>query len=279
MTKLCILTLACVLAFVGATSAEQEPKKKAQAKPVTKPQVTKQHVAPHTANTHVNHVQGQGTTHNNVNKTTFHQANKTVNNNNTVNKTVNKVQVNNKVTANTKVTNLHAANAGNWSKIHQQHQNFHATANTHIASAKFNAKYHIAGAQNWHGHQYGVFQNYHPQWHDHFWWHDHYHNVLLFGGGWYYWNSGYWYPAWGYDESAAYYPYDGPIYVGSNPTPADQIVADVQTSLQDQGFYHGDVDGLLGPLTRAALADYQQAQGLEMTAALDQPTMESLGMG
>jgi hypothetical protein len=116
-------------------------------------------------------------------------------------------------------------------------------------------------------------------WHDHGWWHNHYHNVLLFGGGWYYWNSGYWYPAWGYDESAAYYPYDGPIYVGSNPAPADQIIASVQTSLQEQGFYHGDVDGLLGPLTRAALADYQQAQGLEMTAALDQPTLESLGMG
>ncbi len=66
--------------------------------------------------------------------------------------------------------------------------------------------------------------------------------------------------------------------MGSNPTPPDQIVADVQASLQEQGFYHGDVDGLLGPLTRAALADYQQAQGLEMTAALDEPTLQSLGM-
>jgi putative peptidoglycan binding protein len=277
MKKLLIVVLACAVAFVGTTQAAQpDPnKKKAPAKPVTKTPATKQHVTTNT-NTHVNHVQGQGTTHNNanVNKTTFHQTNKTVNNN----KTVNKVQVNNKVTANTKVTNLHTANAGNWSKIHQQHQNFHATANTHIASAKFNAKYHIAGAQNWHGHQYVVFQNYHPMWHDHFWWHDHFHNVLLFGGGWYYWNSGYWYPAWGYSDSEAYYPYDGPIYVGSNPTPADQIVATVQQSLQEQGFYHGDVDGLLGPLTRAALADYQQAQGLEMTAALDEPTLQSLGM-
>ena len=283
MTKLSILTLACVLAFVGATSAEQQdPKKKAPAKPVAKPQVTKQHVTTHTPNTHV---QGQGTTHNNVNvhntnKTTFNQTNKTVNNN----KTVNKVQVNNKVTtntkinANTKVATLHTANAANWNKFHQQHQNFHATANTQIASAKFNAHYHIAGSQNWHGHQYAAFQNYHPQWHDHFWWGNHYHNVLLIGGGWYYWNAGYWYPAWGYDNSAAYYPYDGPIYVGSNPTPPDQIVATVQTSLQEQGYYHGDVDGLLGPLTRAALADYQQAQGLEMTAALDEPTLESLGM-
>ncbi len=174
--------------------------------------------------------------------------------------------------------NLNKANAGNWQKFHQQHQNFHAAKNGQIASAKFNAHYHIAGAQNWHGHQYAAFQNYHPQWHDHFWWHNHYPNVVLFGGGWYYWNSGYWYPAWGYSDSEAYYPYDGPIYVGSNPTPADQIVADVQASLQEQGFYHGEVDGLLGPQTRAALADYQQAQGLEMTAAVDEPTLQSLGM-
>lgn len=280
MTKLSILTLACVLAFVGATSAEQQdPKKKAPAKPVAKPQVSKQHVTTHTATTHVQGTNNTGQTHNTsqihtTNKTTFNQTNKTVNNN----KTVNKVQVNNKVTTNTKVQTLNKTNAANWNKIHQQHQNFHATANTHIASAKFNAHYHIAGAQNWHGHQYAVFQNYHPQWHDHFWWGSHYHNVLLFGGGWYYWNSGYWYPAWGYSDAEAYYPYDGPIYVGSNPTPADQIVADVQTSLQEQGYYHGDVDGLLGPLTRAALADYQQAQGLEMTAALDEPTLQSLGM-
>jgi len=278
MKKLFIVALACAVAFVGTTqAAQQDPnKKKVQAKPVTKTQAPKQHITTHTANTHLqgNHIQGQGTTNKNLNKTTFHQTNKTVHNNTTVNnhKTVNKVQVNNKVQT------LNKTNNASWQKIHQQHQNFHAAQNAKIQSVKFNPKYHIAGAQNWHGKQYVVFQNYHPQWHDHFWWHNHYPNVILIGGGWYYWNSGYWFPAWGYSDSEAYYPYDGPIYVGSNPTPPDQIVADVQASLQEQGFYHGDVDGLLGPLTRAALADYQQAQGLEMTAALDEPTLQSLGM-
>ncbi|MEY2439923.1 MAG: hypothetical protein QOI34_1308, partial [Verrucomicrobiota bacterium] len=32
-----------------------------------------------------------------------------------------------------------------------------------------------------------------------------------------------------------------------------------------------------GPLTRAALADYQRDHGLYTTAAIDQPTLESLG--
>jgi len=101
---------------------------------------------------------------------------------------------------------------------------------------------------------------------------------MLIGGGWYYWNAGYWYPAWGYDNSAAYYPYDGPIYVGKSAKPFDQIVADVQTILQEQGLYRGQVDGLVGPLTREALAAYQSALGLEATGAMDQPTLEQLGM-
>jgi hypothetical protein len=160
-----------------------------------------------------------------------------------------------------------------------RHTNFHAQVNSSIASARFNQNFRIRNAQNWHGAHYTAFKNYHPQWHDHSWWHSHHNHILLIGGGWYYWNAGYWYPAWGYDDSAAYYPYDGPIYVGNSPKPFDQIVADVQTTLQEQGYYHGEVDGLVGPLTQEALAAYQSAQGLEATAAIDQPTLESLGIG
>jgi peptidoglycan hydrolase-like protein with peptidoglycan-binding domain len=60
--------------------------------------------------------------------------------------------------------------------------------------------------------------------------------------------------------------------------PPDQVVANVQTALQEQGYYHGEVDGLLGPLTRAAIADYQRDQGLYITSAIDEPTLASLGM-
>jgi peptidoglycan hydrolase-like protein with peptidoglycan-binding domain len=67
--------------------------------------------------------------------------------------------------------------------------------------------------------------------------------------------------------------------VGNNAAPLDQVIADVQSALQEQGYYHGEVDGLLGPLTREALAAYQSAQGLYATATIDQPTLESLGLG
>ena len=177
-------------------------------------------------------------------------------------------------------TVVNQQNAANIQRIRGQHQNFHAQPNQSIASAQFNQNYRIQNAQNWTGPQYRAFQTYRPQWHDQGWWRSNYgSNLLLIGGGWYYWNSGYWYPAWGYDNAYSYYPYDGPIYVGQHRVPFDQIVADVQSSLQEQGYYHGDVDGLMGPLTRNALADFQRDHGLITTAALDQPTLASLGLG
>lgn len=164
-------------------------------------------------------------------------------------------------------------------KIQAQHTNFKAKPVATVASAQFNPNYRIEAAQNWSGPQYEIFRSYQPQWHDQAWYGSRYGaNLRLIGGGWYFWEGGYWFPAWGYDESAAYYPYDGPIYVGSNPRPFDQVVADVQAVLQEQGYYRGEVDGLVGPLTREALAAYQSATGLPPTAAIDAPTLDSLGL-
>jgi hypothetical protein len=151
------------------------------------------------------------------------------------------------------------------------------TPNPTIRSVTFSPTYRIRGAQNWNGQQYVVFRNYQPAWHDRIWWGSHYSSVSLFGGGYYYLNNGYWYPAWGYDSRYQYYPYDGPIYA-YNDLPPDQVVANVQAALQAQNYYQGEVDGLLGPLTRAALARYQQEHGLYTTAAIDQPTLAALGM-
>ena len=159
-----------------------------------------------------------------------------------------------------------------------QHFNLSNTANPRISSARFNAGARINGSDRWQGHNYAAFRSYHAQWHDRNWWRSHYNRVVLFGGGYYYWDSGFWYPAWGYDNAYSYYPYDGPIYA-YNDLPPDQVIANVQAALQQEGYYQGEVDGLLGPLTRAALADYQRDHGLYTTAAIDQPTLASLGMG
>jgi|SRR5579884_192095 len=150
------------------------------------------------------------------------------------------------------------------------------TRPTKFAAVKFQQNRRIAGSQYWQGKNYVVFRNYRPVWHDRWWWHHHYNRIVFVFGGWYYWNAGWWYPAWGYDPGA-YYVWDGPIYA-YNGLPPDQVVANVQAALQAEGYYQGEVDGLLGPLTRSALAAYQRDHGLYMTSAIDRPTLESLGM-
>jgi hypothetical protein len=164
-------------------------------------------------------------------------------------------------------------------QIKAQHRNFHAQARPQqVPAVTFNQNYRINNSEHWQGPQYAAFRSYHPERHDQGWYRSHYSRIELIGGGYYYWNSGYWYPAWGYNPSASYYVYNGPIYTGSAAEPPDQVIADVQSILQQQGYYKGDVDGLLGPLTRQALTDYQAANGLYTTAAIDQPTLDSLGI-
>ena len=165
-------------------------------------------------------------------------------------------------------------------QIKSQHANFRAQPKPQqVPPVTFNQSYRIEGSDQWQGPQYEVFRSYHPERHDQGWYRSHYNRVELIGGGYYYWNNGYWYPAWGYSPSAEYYAYDGPIYVGHRAEPPDQVIADVQAELQQMGYYKGEVDGLLGPLTRQALTAYQTDQGLAPTAAIDEPTLDSLGMG
>ena len=159
-------------------------------------------------------------------------------------------------------------------------QRFNLASNTRptkYAAVNFQQGRRIQGSQNWQGKNYWAFRNYRSAWHDRSWWRSNYNNRVVFVyGGWYAWNAGYWIPAWGYAPNE-YYAYDGPIY-GYNNLPPDQVIANVQTALQEQGYNPGGVDGLLGPQTRAAIADYQRANGLAETAAIDQPTLQSLGM-
>ena len=126
------------------------------------------------------------------------------------------------------------------------------------------------------GQQYAVFRNYHREWHDRGWWRSHCDRIIFVSGGWYYWNAGYWFPAWGYDPYA-YYAYDGPIYAYNGLAP-DQVIVDVQLQLQRAGYYDGPVDGILGPMTQEAIAAFQADNGLAVTAAIDEPTLATLGI-
>ena len=164
-------------------------------------------------------------------------------------------------------------------QVKSQHTSFRAQPKPQqVQAVTFNQNHRIEGSDRWQGQHYEVFRSYHPEWHDQGWYHSHYQRVELIAGGYYFFNAGYWFPAWGYSPSAQYYAYDAPIYVGQRAVPPDQVIADVQALLQQMGYYTGDVDGLLGPLTREALTAYQTDQGLTATAVIDQPTLDSLDL-
>ncbi len=164
-------------------------------------------------------------------------------------------------------------------KIKTQHASFRAQPKPEqVQAITFNENRQISGSDHWQGKQYTAFRSYHPQRHDQNWYRSHYNRIELIAGGYYFFNAGYWYPAWGYQPTAQYYVYDGPIYAGSEAQPPDRVIADVQAALQEMGYYRGEVDGLLGPLTREALTAYQTDNGLYTTAAIDEPTLNSLGI-
>ncbi len=135
---------------------------------------------------------------------------------------------------------------------------------------------------NWRGARfndprYAAFHNYKREWRGRDWWHNHCSRVVFVLGGWWGWNGGYWYPAWGYDPYG-WYSYDGPIYTGYADVTPDQVLVNVQVALRDQGYYAGAIDGDMGPQTRAALAAFQTDNGLAVTSTVDQPTLQTLGV-
>jgi len=148
-----------------------------------------------------------------------------------------------------------------------------------------NAAYYRGGnvriTNNWRGdafrgQRYAAFRNYNRQWHDRGWWRRNYTRIVFVNSGWWYWNAGYWFPAWGYAPSVTY-AYDGPIY-GYNGLSPDQVTVNVQEQLAAAGYYDGPIDGVLGPMTREAIAAYQADNGLAVTSAIDEPTLATLGL-
>jgi len=129
-----------------------------------------------------------------------------------------------------------------------------------------------------------------------------------YGGGYAYPNYGYYsgwpYSSWGYGTSGYYpysyyggYPYSGYnnyySYYGGYPyssysnrysyyTPtysySGSTVAAVQQRLGRLGYYHGAVDGVIGPQTRNAIAAFQSRNGMAVDGTINRPLLNSLGL-
>lgn len=52
----------------------------------------------------------------------------------------------------------------------------------------------------------------------------------------------------------------------------------MQTTLQADGYYDGSITSVLDRATLEAITEFQTANGLPVTGALDKPTLETLGL-
>jgi hypothetical protein len=58
-----------------------------------------------------------------------------------------------------------------------------------------------------------------------------------------------------------------------------ETIRQAQTALRQLGYYHGNVDGLFGPLTQDALKNYQRSTNQPATGIFDRQSLSQLGVG
>jgi Putative peptidoglycan binding domain len=114
----------------------------------------------------------------------------------------------------------------------------------------------------------------------HYWHRGHYG----YGGG--YWGGG---PYWGWYGDP--YSYDYPYYgyndyddgdysdaqtSPSEVAPSEQTIVAVQKELAKLGYYHGQIDGIVGPETQKAISWFQSVDKLSVSGRIDDPTLKAL---
>jgi hypothetical protein len=75
-----------------------------------------------------------------------------------------------------------------------------------------------------------------------------------------------------------YYPYD---YYGHNGYGYGNVstVVEVQRLLARAGYYHGPIDGILGPQTRRAIHAYERDHNMPTYGVIDRRLLATLGLG
>ena len=56
------------------------------------------------------------------------------------------------------------------------------------------------------------------------------------------------------------------------------LTADVQRRLARRGYYHGPVDGVIGPRTRSAIAGFQDDNGMQANGVMTREVISALGL-
>jgi lysozyme family protein len=76
-----------------------------------------------------------------------------------------------------------------------------------------------------------------------------------------------------YPYPYSYYPYD---YYGYGDV---RLVAEVQRRLARAGYYHGAIDGILGPETLRAIRAYERDHKMPAYGVIDHQLLRTRGLG
>jgi hypothetical protein len=117
----------------------------------------------------------------------------------------------------------------------------------------------------------------------HFHGNDDFNNVIFFGGfpfwdwgwGWGYPYGYYGYPPYGYYGNGYY---GGSGYGGYGYGDRSRV-AEMQRRLAPGGYYHGSIDGIMGPRTRRAMRAYQRDHGTGAYGMMDRQLLRPVGTG
>jgi hypothetical protein len=89
------------------------------------------------------------------------------------------------------------------------------------------------------------------------------------------------YPYFGYPYGYDYgygYPYYGAYPYATNGITDDATVAAVQRRLARGGYYHGSIDGVIGPGTRTAIRAFERNNGLPVDGVIDPQLLRTMGL-
>ena len=103
-------------------------------------------------------------------------------------------------------------------------------------------------------------------------------NVFFGIGLGYPYGYGYGYPYYGaYPYGYGYYGPRTTVYA-SGGINDDATVAAVQRRLARGGYYHGSIDGVIGPATRVAIRSFERNNGLPVDGVIDPQLLRTMGL-
>jgi hypothetical protein len=137
---------------------------------------------------------------------------------------------------------------------------------------------HSFGGRFGHGRFFGHDRFDHGRFADHDFHHHHFIFVFDFASfGFPWWWGGWWWGGWWPGYPYPYYDYGSYDYgPAANYEYWRGLAVSVQSELARRGYYHGEVDGVIGSGSRTAIKEFQASKGLPSTGMIDAKLLKAL---